>query len=73
MKKKGQGHGISLLCRLYANSRDEKYFFAAARALDLFEVLVEDDGVQALFMNSSNLIWLEEYPTRPQSLFVLNG
>jgi hypothetical protein len=60
------------LCRLYAYSKNEKYLLAAARALDLFDVLVEDGGVKAIFMNTS-LSWFEEYPTRPHSLFVLNG
>jgi hypothetical protein len=71
-KIKGQGHAISLLCRIYAKSKNEKYFLSAAKALDLFDILVEDGGVKTFFMNTS-LIWLEEYPTRPTSLFVLNG
>ena len=67
-----QGHGISLLCRMYAHSKDEAYLKAAAKALDLYEVKVEDNGIKATFMNTS-YVWYEEYPTRPNNLFVLNG
>ena len=33
---------------------------------------MEDNGIKATFMNTS-YVWYEEYPTRPNSLFVLNG
>lgn len=67
-----QGHAISLLCRLYSQTKDEKYYKSAAKALDLFELDTKLNGVRTNFMNS-NLIWFEEYPTKPNSLFVLNG
>lgn len=67
-----QGHAISLLCRLYSQTRDEKYFKSALKAIDLFDISSEFNGIKSSFMNMS-LIWFEEYPTKPFSLFVLNG
>jgi hypothetical protein len=67
-----QGHALSLLCRLYNHTNDEKYLKSAIQALNLFEKNVENDGIRAYFLNTS-LVWYEEYPTRPSSLFVLNG
>lgn len=67
-----QGHAISLLCRIYSKTKNEKYYESAKKALNLYEIDTNENGVKANFMNSS-LIWFEEYPTRPNSLFVLNG
>lgn len=68
-----QGHALSLLCRLYNHTNDEKYLKSAIEALNLFDKNVNnDDGIRAYFLNSS-LVWYEEYPTKPSSLFVLNG
>lgn len=67
-----QGHAISLLCRLYSINKNYNYYKSAKKALGLFEIGTESNGVKANFMNTS-LIWFEEYPTRPNSLFVLNG
>ena len=67
-----QGHAISLLCRVYRQTKSYKYFHSASKALDIFFIKSENGGVQANFMNTS-LVWYEEYPTEPTSLFVLNG
>lgn len=69
----GQGHAISLLSRFYTLTKKEKYLNSAAKALDLFDVHTYNDGVKSFFMNSSSLVWYEEYPTQTHSLFVLNG
>jgi len=68
-----QGQAISLMCRMYDHLDDVAYLKSAARALDLFDREVDMQGVRANFMNISDLPWYEEYPTRPNSLFVLNG
>lgn len=73
-----QGQIISLLCRLYATNKQSVYQQAAQKAIDLFEKSVDESGVRAVFkLNNrtaqSPLVWFEEYPTKPESLFVLNG
>jgi hypothetical protein len=71
-----QGHAISLLSRLYSQTNDMKYLKTADKALSLYERKVEDNGIRASFnLNgvNSSLVWFEEYPTRPEPLFVLNG
>ncbi|CAF0843279.1 unnamed protein product [Brachionus calyciflorus] len=67
-----QGHSISLLCRLYSQTQSEKYYQSAKLALNLFEIDSDSNGIRSHFMNSS-FVWYEEYPTKPKSLFVLNG
>jgi len=68
-----QGHAISLLSRFYAISRKDKYILSAAQGLKPFEMSVSEGGVRSQFLNFSNLVWYEEYPTHPYSLHVLNG
>jgi len=67
-----QGQAISLLCRLYFQTRNQTYFLSASNALRLFDVQIANNGIQTEFINTG-YIWFEEYPTRPHSLFVLNG
>lgn len=67
----GQGHAISVLARAYHHSGgDERYLKSALAGLKPFQVLSENGGVLAKFMNTYH--WYEEYPTNPPS-FVLNG
>jgi hypothetical protein len=68
-----QGHAISLLCRFYNQTQNESYFEAASKAMNVFDLDVRNGGVRAYLMNISKLAWYEEYPTQPNSLFVLNG
>ncbi len=69
-----QGHAISLLCRLYAHTKIGKYLETAERAIKLYEKRVDENGIKAEWnFNNKSIIWLEEYPTRPNHLFVLNG
>ncbi|VDO92729.1 unnamed protein product [Soboliphyme baturini] len=65
-----QGHAMSVLCRAYNVSGDEKYLKAALKATDLFLVDASKQGlVNYLF---GRIPWYEEYPTVPGT-FVLNG
>jgi len=68
----GQGHGLSLLARAYALTKDSKYASACEKALrTIFDHPgTENLGVRAIFMDE--YVWYEEYPTTPSS-FVLNG
>ena len=62
------------MCRFYALTGEEKYFVAAAKALELFDTTVNNGGVKTHFISqNSSILWYEEYPTQPYSLFVLNG
>jgi heparosan-N-sulfate-glucuronate 5-epimerase len=67
-----QAQAISLLCRLYSNTKNTSYLHSASNAMGLFNLDVDQNGVRTYFMNET-FLWLEEYPTRPYSLFVLNG
>ena len=64
------GQAISLLCRIFAHTKQSVYLNAAKRALKLFEIPVEENGIVSKFMDKYKIY--EEYPTRP-SLHVLNG
>lgn len=67
----GQGHGLSVLARAYALTRNPEYSRACANALkQIFDLPGSEHGVRAVFMDK--YVWYEEYPTTP-STFVLNG
>lgn len=68
----GQGHGLSLLSRAFALTKDSKYSSACEKALrTIFDHSgIDNLGVRAIFMDEYP--WYEEYPTSPSS-FVLNG
>lgn len=68
-----QGHAISLLCRLFNQTKNENYLISASKALNIFDLDVNEGGVRSYLMNSVNNTWYEEYPTQPVGLFVLNG
>ena len=65
-----QGQAISLLTRLYKHTGDHQYLSCAKKALNLFDVDSEDNGIRTQFMDK--YVWFEEYPTIP-STYVLNG
>jgi hypothetical protein len=67
-----QGQAISLLCRLYKTTNKSIYLDSASNALNLFQVDVKFGGVSTRFLNEP-FVWFEEYPTKPLSLYVLNG
>jgi hypothetical protein len=64
-----QGQGASLLVRIHAETGDERYAAAAARALRLMSVPSAEGGASAELDGHP---FPEEYPTDPPS-FVLNG
>jgi heparosan-N-sulfate-glucuronate 5-epimerase len=64
-----QGEGASLLVRLHAETGDERYAHAAARALEPLYRPVSGGGAAAPL---DGVLVPEEYPTDPPSL-VLNG
>jgi len=65
-----QGQAISVLCRAYFASGDEKYINSASAALKLFSIPSVNGGIRAEFMGLHP--WYEEYPTTPPT-FILNG
>ena len=64
-----QGQIISLFCRIYNQTSDEKYLDAAKLALKPLTIKVEDGGLVADFFGRP---YLEEYPTEPAN-YTLNG
>ena len=66
----GQGQAISLLCRTYHFTKNKKYLETALRAVEIFHIPVENNGVKSKFMDKYT--WYEEYPSVP-SMHVLNG
>ena len=65
-----QGLGMSLLSRMYSVTGNTDYKNASINATKLFDVLVEDGGVLAMY---NSMPWYEEYPTPDGGSFVLNG
>ncbi|MEK7543150.1 MAG: D-glucuronyl C5-epimerase family protein [Patescibacteria group bacterium] len=65
-----QGTGISLLARMYKETRDDRYLRAAHDAFISMTVLMNKGGVQ--YIDSNNNIWLEEYLIEPPTC-ILNG
>ncbi len=65
-----QGQGISLLLRARAQSGDEKYQDAAARAFVPLTRSIADGGV--LFEDEEKNLWIEEYLVDPPT-HILNG
>lgn len=65
-----QGNGISLLSRLYNETKDEKYLNAAAEAFKAMLIEMKDGGVK--YIDNNGDIWIEEYMVFPPT-HVLNG
>ncbi len=65
-----QGQGISLLLRVRAKTKDEKYLEAARRALVSLTRPVTEGGV--LFEDDEKNLWIEEYLVMPPT-HILNG
>lgn len=64
-----QGQGISLMCRMYSLTGDDKFLKSAILAYKVMENDVKEGGVR---LGIQGGYWLEEYPTEPSS-FTLNG
>ena len=65
-----QGQGISLLLRVHAKTKDEKYLEAARRALVSLTRPMAAGGV--LFEDDEKNLWIEEYLVIPPT-HILNG
>lgn len=65
-----QGNGISLLTRLYQETKDEKYLNAAKEAFKAMLIEIKDGGVK--FVDDAGDIWIEEY-IMDRPTHVLNG
>ena len=65
-----QGLGMSFLVRMYSETGNESYRESAIKAMELFDLDVEQGGVLRTY---NDLPWYEEYPTPDAGAFVLNG
>lgn len=65
-----QGTGISLLARIYKETKDEKYLKAAKKAFLSMDAAIDEGGVK--FIDEENNVWLEEYIIKPPT-HILNG
>ncbi len=65
-----QGAGVSLLLRVYQETKDEKYLKAAQKAFISLDVEIKLGGVK--FIDEKGDIWLEEYLI-DQPTHILNG
>jgi len=65
-----QGNGISLLVRIYKETKQEKYFHAAQEAFKSLEIPIEKGGV--LYIDKRGNKWLEETIVDPPT-HILNG
>ncbi|MEK7555450.1 MAG: D-glucuronyl C5-epimerase family protein [Patescibacteria group bacterium] len=65
-----QGTGISLLARIYQETKDNKYLEAARKAFLSMDTTINNGGVK--FIDENNDTWLEEYIIAPPT-HILNG
>ncbi len=65
-----QGTGISLLARIYQETKDKKYLEASKKAFLSMDTLIDNGGVK--FIDENNNVWLEEYLIEPPT-HILNG
>lgn len=65
-----QGNGISLLTRLYLETKNQKYFEAIKMAFKAFLVNLDEGGVR--YVDNQGYYWLEETILQPPT-HVLNG
>lgn len=65
-----QGLGMSFLVRMYSETGNESYRESAIKAMELFDLDVEQGGVLRTY---NDLPWYEEYPTPDAGSYVLNG
>lgn len=64
-----QGQAISLLCRVYAKTRELKYINAAVEGTKILEIPISEGGLSVEFYGRTIY---EEFPTRSKSI-TLNG
>ncbi|MCH7759669.1 hypothetical protein IID20_04920, partial [Patescibacteria group bacterium] len=65
-----QGNGISLLVRIYIETKNEKYFKTAQQAIKSLHTTIKDGGL--LYIDKNNNYWLEEVVVDPPT-HILNG
>lgn len=65
-----QGLGMSFMARMYSETGNESYRESGIKAMQLFDVSVEQGGVLRTY---NDLPWYEEYPTPDAGSYVLNG
>jgi hypothetical protein len=65
-----QGTGISLLLRVYGETKEEKYLNAAKSAFIPLNAEIKNGGVKHI--DGKGGVWLEEYPVNPPTN-ILNG
>ncbi len=66
-----QGQGISVLCRAYKTTGNDKYLDSIKKAYRSFLIDVNDGGVT--FKDEKNNIWIEEYIMQGEPTHILNG
>ena len=65
-----EGAGISLLARLYQETKNTRYLNCAEKAFVSLQTKIEDGGVK--FTDTEHNVWLEEYLINPPT-HILNG
>ncbi|MEI6857765.1 D-glucuronyl C5-epimerase family protein [Psychrilyobacter sp.] len=65
-----QSRGISILLRGYQLTSNELYKKQAEKALEIFKIKVESDGILDFYKENP---YYEEYPSKPDAPHVLNG
>ncbi len=66
-----QGQGLSVLCRAYHATNDDKYLNSLEKVYQSFLIDVKNGGVT--FKDSNNDIWIEEYIMKYNPTHILNG
>ena len=65
-----QGNGISLLVRIYLETKEEKYLGTAQEAFESFLKIIDEGGVA--YIDKNGYYWLEETIVEPPT-HILNG
>ena len=66
-----QGQGLSVLCRAYHTTGDDKYFDSIEKVYKSFLIDIKDGGVT--FKDKQGNIWIEEYIMKSDPTHILNG
>lgn len=66
-----QGQGLSVLCRAYNISKNEKYLKCAEKIYKSFLFKIKDGGITHKDRNQN--IWIEEYIMKKSPTHILNG
>ena len=66
-----QGQGLSVLCRAYKSTRDDKYLDSIEKIYKSFLLDIKNGGVT--FKDQKGDIWIEEYIMKNNPTHILNG